>query len=93
MAAQAARAAMNLSYVEPGIVLPLVMARFQQAVETVHDRGRGVACRLSNYLAVEGWPLKRQGNSFGCKGRAPWGSGSMRCYSPCCLLMLRKVYM
>lgn len=35
MVGQAASAAMGLAYVEPTIVLPLAIARFQQAVETV----------------------------------------------------------
>lgn len=35
MVGQAASAAMGLAYAEPTVVLPLAIARFQQAVETV----------------------------------------------------------
>lgn len=46
MAAQAARASAALAYVEPTIVLPLVIGRFQQAVETVRGRNCARVWRL-----------------------------------------------
>jgi hypothetical protein len=52
MVGQAASAAMGLAYVEPTIVLPLAIARFQQAVETVRDASLSW---LVPFLSIEGF--------------------------------------